>query len=172
MTKGFVVPAPEDMNVSATEPDWSREVPTKRYDPPKRLLRSIRKYQSAGPIARRYWVLSHRFWSVVTGADIPLTCQIGGGLRIPHPNGIVFHSDTVVGPNCTIMQQVTLGTDRTGRAPQVGGHVDIGAGAKIIGGITLGDHAQVGANAVVTKDVPAGKVAVGIPATLRDARPL
>lgn len=158
------MPDPADMNVSATTPDWSREKPIRAYDPPRRLLRALRKYQAAGPVMRRYWVLNHRFWSVVTGADIPLTCQIGGGLRIPHPNGIVFHSDSVVGPNCTIMQQVTLGTDRSGRAPQVGGHVDIGAGAKVIGAIRLGDHAQVGANAVVTKDVPDHAIAVGIPA--------
>lgn len=159
------MPDPADMNVSATEPDWSRERPIRFYDPPRRLLRAIRKYQSSGPVMRRYWVLSHRFWSAVAGADIPLTCKIGGGLRIPHPNGIVFHSDSIVGPNCTIMQQVTLGTDRSGAAPIIGGHVDIGAGAKIIGGIHIGDHAQVGANAVVTKDVPASMVAIGIPAT-------
>jgi len=157
------------MNVSATEADWSREDPIRLYDPPRRLLRAIRRYQAAGPLMRRYWVMSHRFWSAVTGADIPLTCSLGGGLRIPHPNGIVFHSDSVVGPNCTIMQQVTLGRDRTGAAPVVGGHVDIGAGAKIIGGLHLGDHAQVGANAVVTKDVPEGAVAVGIPAVHRPA---
>lgn len=144
-------------------------MPVQWYDPPKKLLRAIRKYQSAGPVARRFWVLSHRFWSAVTGADIPLTCQIGGGLRIPHPNGIVFHSDATIGPNCTIMQQVTLGVDRTGKAPTVGGHVDIGAGAKIIGPVTLHDHAQVGANAVVTKDVPEGMVAIGIPAQNRAA---
>lgn len=161
---------PDDMNVSATEADWSRETPIRFYDPPRRLLRSIRKYQAAGPVARRYWVLSHRFWSVITGADIPLNCQIGGGLRIQHPNGIVFHSDSAIGPNCTIMQQVTLGTDRSGKAPIVGGHVDIGAGAKIIGNVTIGNHAQIGANAVVTKDVPEGAVAVGIPAKVRPGR--
>lgn len=155
------------MNVSATEPDWSRESPVRLYDPPRRLLRAIRRYQAAGPIMRRYWVLSHRFWSAVTGADIPLNCQIGGGLRIQHPNGIVFHSHSVIGPNCTIMQQVTLGTDRSGRAPTIGGHVDIGAGAKIIGPVQVGDHAQIGANAVVVKDVPDGAVAVGIPAKNR-----
>lgn len=157
----------DDMNVSATDPDWSREDPVRLYDPPRRLLRAIRRYQAAGPIMRRYWVLSHRFWSAVTGADIPLNCQIGGGLRIQHPNGIVFHSDSVIGPNCTIMQQVTLGTDRSGRAPVIGGHVDIGAGAKVIGPVQVGDHAQIGANAVVVKDVPEGAVAVGIPATNR-----
>ena len=112
--------------------------------------------------------LRHRFWSVVTGADIPLNCSIGGGLLIPHPNGIVIHPDVRVGPNCLIFQQVTLGA-RSAKVPTVGGHVDFGAGAKVLGSITLGDHAVVGANAVVLIDVPEGATAVGIPATLVSA---
>ncbi len=151
---------------SATDPDWPREAPLRLWDPSRRLLRAIRRYGRAGPLARRWWVLSHRFWSVVTGADIPLVAALGGGLRIPHPNGIVIHSDARVGPNCTVMAQVTLGTDRSGHAPRIGGHVDIGAGAKIIGGVTIGDHAQIGANAVVVTDVPAGATAVGVPARI------
>ncbi len=54
-------------------------------------------------------MLRHRFWSVVTGADIPLGCRIGGGLLLPHPNGVVIHPDAAIGPNCLIFQQVTLG---------------------------------------------------------------
>jgi serine O-acetyltransferase len=50
--------------------------------------------------------------------------------------------------------------------PRIGGHVDIGAGAKILGGVVIGDHAKIGANAVVTRDVPAGATAVGIPARI------
>lgn len=158
--------------VSAHEPDWSREAPRGFWDPSRRLLRSIRRWQAAGTgpwgrIARKRWVLSHRFWSVVTGADIPLDVQIGGGLLIPHPNGIVIHPQAVIGPNCLILQQVTLGvTEARGGAPVLGGHVDIGAGAKILGPVRLGDHAVVGANAVVTADVPAGMVARGVPARL------
>ena len=51
--------------------------------------------------------------------------------------------------------------------PRSGGHVDIGAGAKILGGVVIGDHAKIGANAVVTSDVPAGAVATGIPAVVK-----
>lgn len=141
------------------------------WDPGKRLLSCIRDYQrlqrQSGPLhrVRRAWaVLRHRFWSVVTGADIPLNCQIGGGLMLPHPNGVVIHPDARIGPNCLIFQQVTLGTLATGGTPVVGGHVDIGAGAKLLGGIVVGDHARIGANAVVLSDVPAGAAAVGIPA--------
>jgi serine O-acetyltransferase len=111
-------------------------------------------------------VLRHRFWSIVTGAEIPLATQIGGGLLILHPNGIVIHPDAHVGPNCLIFQQVTLGTlgGVGGGAPKIGGHVDIGAGAKVLGNVTVGDHAKIGANAVVLTDVPAYATAIGVPA--------
>jgi serine O-acetyltransferase len=110
-------------------------------------------------------VLRHRFWSVTTGADIPLNCKLGGGLLIPHPNGIVIHPDAEVGPNCLIFQQVTLGAG-DGGVPRLGGHVDVGAGAKIIGTVIIGNHARIGANAVVITDVPEGATAVGIPARI------
>ena len=149
--------------VSATEPDWTRERPRRWWDPSRKLLRSIRRYQSARGLfagaARIWWVLQHRFWSVVTGADIPLNARIGGGLLLPHPNGVVVHPHSRIGCNCLLFQQVTV----TGEV-EIGGHVDIGAGAKVIGPAVLGDHVQVGANAVVTKDVPEGAVVAGVPA--------
>lgn len=110
--------------------------------------------------------LRHKFWSVVTGADIPLTCQIEGGLLLPHPNGIVIHPSARIGPNCLIFQQVTIGSRKGEILPVIGGHVDIGAGAKILGNVRIGNHACIGANAVVIKDVPPGKTAVGISATI------
>jgi len=160
--------------VSAAEPDWSRERPRGWWDPSRRLLRAIRRYQAArargGPLARvatKYWALQHRFWSVVTQAEIDLRGEIGGGPLLPHPNGVVIHPSVRIGPNCLIMQQVTLGTNR-GRAgaPTLGGHVDIGPGARVLGPVTIGDHAVIGANAVVLRDVPAGATAVGVPARL------
>lgn len=148
-------------------PDWSREAPTRWWDPSRRLLRSIRRYQTAGGLGRRWWAVQHRFWSVVTGADIPLSAQLGGGLLMPHPNGIVIHPDAVIGPNCLIFQQVTIGLVRaTPEAPKIGAGVDIGAGARILGPVVVGDGAQIGANAVVLRDVPAGATAVGVPARL------
>jgi serine O-acetyltransferase len=107
----------------------------------------------------------HRFWSVVAGADIPLNTQIGGGLLLPHPNGIVVHPDVRIGPNCLLFQQVTIGSaGKDGGVPTLGGHVDVGAGAKVLGRIVIGDDVRIGANAVVLTDVPAGATAVGIPA--------
>ena len=107
-------------------------------------------------------VIRHRFWSVVTGAEIPLTCQIAGGLLIPHPNGIVIHPDAKIGVNCLIFHQVTLGSRNAKGVPEIGGHVDIGAGAKILGPVKIGAHARIGANAVVITDVENHAVAVGI----------
>jgi serine O-acetyltransferase len=108
-------------------------------------------------------VLRHRWWSMVTGADIPLNCRLGGGLLLPHPNGIVIHPDAEIGPNCLLFQQVTIGVGRGG-VPRIEGHVDIGAGAKIFGAVKVGRHAKIGANAVVLRDVPPGATAVGVPA--------
>lgn len=144
--------------ISAAVPDWSRERDSgRRWDPSRALLKSIRSYQEAtGPVkffVKKIAVLRHRLWSVITGADIPINSSIGGGLRLPHPNGVVIHPDAKIGVNCLIFQQVTIGA--TGRGvPTIGGHVDIGAGAKLIGPIVVGDHARIGANALVREDVP------------------
>jgi serine O-acetyltransferase len=147
--------------VSALHPDWSRETPVGFWDPSRKLIRAIRRYQSArSGLARVWWRQVHRFWSVVTQADIPLEVQLGGGVYLPHPNGIVIHPRAVIGPNCLIFQQVTIGVVADHHAaPVIGGHVDIGAGAKIIGPVTVGDHAVIGANAVVTRDIPSEAIA-------------
>lgn len=154
--------------ISATQPDWSRERCCRWWDPSRQLLKSIRGYQKwqthAGIVGRFlavYNVMQHRFWSVVTGAEIPLNCQLEGGLLLPHPNGVVIHPAASIGPNCLIFQQVTIV-----EGVKIGGHVDIGAGAKIISAVSIGDHAKIGANAVVLCDVPVGATAVGVPAKI------
>jgi serine O-acetyltransferase len=156
--------------VSDDIPDWSRENPQRFWDPGRKLLVSIRRYQywrgQGGIIPTflcKWLILRHRFWSAVTGADIPLSCRIGGGLLIPHPNGIVIHPEAKIGVNCLIFQQVTIGSGKGG-VPSIAGHVDIGAGAKILGSVRIGAHAKIGANAVVLGDVPSGATAAGIPA--------
>lgn len=85
---------------------------------------------------------------------------------MPHPNAIVIHSDVRIGINCLIFQQVTIGSVNGSKPPKIGGHVDIGAGAKILGELVIGDHAKIGANAVVLIDVPIGETAIGIPAKI------
>ena len=162
--------------ISSTSPDWSREAkPFFAWQPNRSLLASLRSYEkwsgSKSPLSlfmRKLAVLRHRFWSAITGAEINLGTRIGGGLLLPHPNGIVIHPDVIIGPNCLIFQQVTLGSGERG-VPRIGGHVDIGAGAKILGGISIGDHSKIGANAVVLKDVPPFATAVGIPARITGA---
>jgi len=139
------------------------------------LLAAIRAWQRlenrhdpAAIALRKIIVARHRLWSAIAGADIPLGTVIGGGLLLPHPNGIVVHPETTIGPNCLFFQQVTLGAvGKVPGVPTIGGHVDIGAGAKLLGGITVGDHAKIGANAVVLCDVPAGATAMGVPAVIR-----
>ena len=128
----------EPLHISASQPDWSREELCKgRYEPWKRLLAVIRRYQKikAGQGIRLYLpflVMLHRFWSAVSGADIPLNSQLGGGLILTHPNGIVIHPEARIGVNCLILQQVTIGVGTVPGFPIIGGHVDIGAGAKIL----------------------------------------
>lgn len=160
--------------VSATEPIWTRELPRRWWDPPRRLIKSIRDYQSlierrpfAWRIRTKLCVLRHRFWSVVCSASVPLGTKLGGGFVLLHPEGVVIHPQAVLGPNCLILSGVTLGTGGPiPGVPSIGGHVDIGTGAKILGGVHIGDHARIGANAVVITDVPAEATAVGVPARI------
>lgn len=137
---------------------------------------SVRRYQywqarggALGWLHCKVIALRHRFWSVITGAEIPLTCAIGGGLLIPHPNGIVIHPGVKIGVNCLIFHQVTLGSRKGGGVPEIGGHVDIGAGAKLLGPIKVGAHARIGANAVVIGDVEPYGVARGYPREIHHA---
>jgi serine O-acetyltransferase len=164
--------------VSAEVPDWSREKPRQFWDPGRKLLLAIRRYQywrsRRGPFSlcvSKLLVLRYHFWSVMTGAEIALNGDIGGGLLIPHPNGIVIHPGARIGVNCLIFQQAAIGTRDSLDAPTIEGHVDIGAGAKILGPVHIGAHARVGANAVVLGDVPRGGIAVGIPAKIINCEP-
>src|SRR5712672_1797839 len=89
--------------VSSEIADWTREKPERFWDPGRKLLLTIRRYQywrrkngAAVRLILKWLIARHRFWSIVTGADIPLNCHIGGGLLIPHPNGIVIHPDAII----------------------------------------------------------------------------
>jgi serine O-acetyltransferase len=77
----------------------------------------------------------------------------------------VIHSEAEIGTNYLLFQHVTIGAHGSG-IPKIEGHVDIGAGAKILGAVTVGRHAKIGANAVVLRDVPAGATAIGVPAKI------
>lgn len=107
-----------------------------------------------------------KFW---TGIEIHPGAQIGRRLVIDHGVGVVIGETAVIGDDVLIYHGVTLGgrtLDPVKRHPTVGDRVIVGAGAKLIGNITIGNDCRVGANAVVTKDMPAGTVAVGVNARL------
>ncbi|SCN22571.1 Serine acetyltransferase [Clostridium sp. N3C] len=103
----------------------------------------------------------------ITGIEIHPGAKIGKGLFIDHGMGVVIGETAEIGDNVTIFHGVTLGgtgKDKGKRHPTIGNNVIIGAGAKILGPIKIGDDVKIGANAVVLKDVPANATAVGIPA--------
>lgn len=120
-----------------------------------------------GPIAKLFSLLNFTLF----GIEVAVRCPIGPGLFIPHSQGIVIGAARI-GRNATIYQGVTLGAKEldfsysTSRRPTVGNNVLMGAGAKILGGIELGDDVTIGANAVVLESLPNGVMAAGIPARI------
>ena len=118
------------------------------------------------------WVA--RFWSMLarllTGIEIHPGAKIGRRVFLDHGLGIVIGETTEIGDDCTIYQGVTLGGTSlykgVKRHPTLGKGVVISAGAKVLGGFTVGDGARVGSNAVVLKEIPAGATAVGVPARI------
>jgi serine O-acetyltransferase len=103
------------------------------------------------------------------GIELPFTARLGRRVVIEHQCCIVIHGNCVIGDDCIIRQGCTLGNrdlDRPDDAPTLGHRVNVGAGAKILGAVKVGDGAAIGANAVVLTDVPAGAVAVGVPARM------
>jgi serine O-acetyltransferase len=101
-----------------------------------------------------------------TGIEIHPGATIGNGLFIDHGMGVVIGETTIIGDNVTLYQGVTLGgtgKEKGKRHPTVGNNVVIGAGAKVLGNIKIGDNSYIGSNAVVIKDVPDNSTVVGVP---------
>lgn len=119
------------------------------------------------PIAKLFSLINFALF----GIEIAVRCPIGRGLYLPHTQGTVIGA-ALIGENVTVFQGVTLGALEVdfsysdAKRPTVGNGVIIGSGAKVLGGVTLGDCSRVGANAVVLMDVPSEKLAVGIPAKI------
>ena len=117
------------------------------------------------------WISQFSRW--LTGIEIHPGAKIGDNVFIDHGMGIVIGETAEVGDGCTIYQGVTLGGTSLAkgakRHPTLGRNVVVGAGAKVLGGFTVGDNAAIGSNAVVTKPVPEGATAVGIPARIIQA---
>ena len=111
----------------------------------------------------------HRYARNRYGIELHYTAKIGRRLRISHQGAIVIHEHAVIGDDCTIRQGVTIGASNyysQDDAPRLGNNVDIGAGAVIMGKVTIGDGARIGANAVVMMNVPAGSTAFAEPARI------
>jgi serine O-acetyltransferase len=103
------------------------------------------------------------------GIELPYSAQLGRRVIIEHQSAIVIHGNCVIGDDTIIRQGVTLGNrylDHPFDAPKLGARVNIGAGAKIFGNVTIGNDVSIGANAVVLYDVPPGATVVGIPAKI------
>lgn len=120
---------------------------------------------------RRGWFLSGRFLShigrMLTDIEIHPAATIGRRVFIDHGAGAVIGETAVVGDDVTLYHGVTLGgtsLEKGKRHPTLGSNVIVGAGAQVLGPVTVGDGARIGANAVVLKDVPPGVTMVGIPA--------
>jgi serine O-acetyltransferase len=103
---------------------------------------------------------------ILTGIELPCEVRLGRRFRIDHFGGIIISGDAVFGDDCVIRNGVTVGLKHTGHrgSPVLGDRVDIGAGAKILGPIHIGNDVSIGANAVVLTDVPSNCLAVGVPA--------
>ncbi len=108
-----------------------------------------------------------RLTEIITGISIPAEAEIGKGLRIHHFGGIIFHPQVKMGEHCTIYQEVTFGDKGGyGGAPIVGNNVLVGAGAKVLGNITIGDNVVISANSLVTRSIPDNAIVMGVPAKI------
>ncbi|HET6674041.1 MAG TPA: serine O-acetyltransferase [Nitrospiraceae bacterium] len=109
----------------------------------------------------------------LTGIEIHPSAKIGTGFFIDHGMGVVIGETAEVGNHVTLFQGVTLGgtgKERGKRHPTLGNHVVVGAGAKILGGIKIGDNVKIGANSVVLKSVPPNSTVIGVPARIIKAQ--
>ncbi len=134
-----------------------------------------------------HWLWNHEFrllarWlsqvaRFLTGIEIHPAAQIGNRLFIDHGMGVVIGETAIVGDDVTLYQGATLGgtgKEKLKRHPTIGNHVVIGAGAKILGNIQVGDNARIGAGSVVLRDVPSDSTVVGVPGhmVLRHGKPV
>lgn len=112
---------------------------------------------------------SYKTVQILTGIELPCEVPVGKNFVIDHFGGIVISGYASFGDDCRIRNGVVVGLRHVSEptAPQIGNNVDIGAGAKILGPITIGNNVAIGANAVVLCDVPDDCVAVGVPAVIK-----
>lgn len=128
----------------------------------------------AKPVLKRLYLGVNWFVRSFHGIELPAGTRIGRRCAIGHQSGIVVHAHAVIGDDCLIRHNVTIGALRAGDrepTPRIGDRVEIGAGAVLLGGITIGDDAVIGANTVVRVDVPANAVVLPPDPTIVIRRP-
>lgn len=140
-----------------------------RYTTLLRLYQHAREHRGIWVLYRR--LLSFLLWhySIKYGISISADTKVGAGLYVGHFGGIVVNPGAIIGNNCNLSHDVTLGQVNRGSrvgCPTLGDCVYVGPGSKIIGGIDIGDYSAIGANSVVTIDVPAHSVMAGVPARI------
>lgn len=116
-----------------------------------------------------FLTIAQKIIEITTGIVLPFSAKIGKGLYIGHFGGIILSHKAIIGEYCNISNENTIGQAGRGGeqfAPMIGNRVYIAPGAKIFGKITIGNNVAIGANAVVTKDLPDNAVAVGVPAKI------
>ena len=134
---------------------------------------SVLLFRLAQAVGARVPVLGSlvkQFNHALTGADIAWQAEVGRGLVLHHPTGVVIGPYVRIGPDCIIQQGVTIGGGSArdgGRddSPAIGARVELGPGSRILGPVSIGDDSRVAANAVVTRNVPPNSIARGVPAT-------
>ena len=131
------------------------------------------RYRVRPAIVRKFFSLIYHILfkcvQIISGIELPCEVDVGRNFVIDHFGGIIISGYAKFGNNCRIRNGVVIGTRRVEEksVPIIGNNVDIGAGAKLLGPIRIGDNVLIGANAVVICDVPDNSVAVGVPAVVR-----
>lgn len=114
------------------------------------------------PVLVVYWVLRLP-WRLFLHVELPTSAHIGGGLVVVHPYNILIGADVRLGEDCALFHEVTVGMGPRPGAPQIGSRVALFAGARVLGGVRIGDGSEIGANCVVTSDVPPASIVAPAP---------
>lgn len=144
------------------------------------LILTLNSVHALVLIRLQFWCARHRLPTLAVSKllfwffkiEINKTARIGPGLRLPHPMGILIAPNVSVGRHCDLYADVRLILSHGNvQGPQIGDHAFLGDGAKVVGRVKVGDWAEVGAGAVVTRDVPSQGVVAGVPARLLRLKP-
>ena len=141
------------------------------------LCLTLNSTQALMLIRFQFWCARHQLPTILAAKllfwffkiEISRHAHIAPGLRLPHPMGLIVAPNVSIGPDCDIYADVRLVLAKGAKqGPQIGRHVFLGDGAKVVGNVKVGDHAVIGVSSVVTKDIPSNATAVGIPAKVID----